>query len=52
MRWAVVALLYEKPGDLIDSAVIIFELPQTFHLHEYLVEIPVEIHVMLGSSLK
>ena len=47
-----VALLEEKPGDLIDSAVILFELPQTFHLHEDLVEIPVEIHVMLGSSLE
>lgn len=47
-----IAFLEEEPGDLIDCTVIVFELPQTFHLHEDLVEIPVEIHVMLGSSLE
>lgn len=45
-----IALLEEEPGDLINSAVIIFELSQTFHLHKDLLEIPIEIPMMLGSS--
>jgi hypothetical protein len=52
MGRAVIALLEEEPGNLINSAVILFELPQTFHLHEDLLEIPIKIPVMLGSSLE
>ena len=52
MGRAVIAILEEEPGDLTYSAIILFELSQTFHLHEDLVEIPIEIHVMLGSSLE
>jgi hypothetical protein len=52
MGRAVIALLEEEPGDLINSAVILFELPQTFHLHKDLLEIPIEIPMMLGSSLE
>jgi hypothetical protein len=52
MGRAVIALLEEEPGNLINSAVILFKLPQTFHLHEDLLEIPIKITVMLGSSLE
>ena len=52
MGWAVIALLEKEPGHLLYSTVILFELPQTFHFHENLLEIPIEIQVMLGGSLE